>query len=168
MTRVLTPTPRDVESFGAPDPKAPPVERLDTYTLLATQLFPAPIPMGAVLNSVYVAPGFSLNPLQGSMVSAQLTLAQLTAMLAAFKAGLAQAQVALFTNNLTPSPSLTFANLVEPTGSWYAHVNTTLGAVQQFPDGSVGFKGSSAEFDYTGSSSAQNIVGWALLNLVVT
>ena len=168
MPKVLAPTPSDVEKFGVPEDAPPGDVRTPVITLLAAQLFPTPIPMGSLYNSIVVLPRFSLNPNNGSTLSAQLTLVQLAAMLTAFKTGLGSAKVALFTNNVTPNPQLIWSALTEPTGTWYAEVATTLGAVQVFPDGNIGLVGSSAEWDYTGSSASQNIVGWALVNSVGT
>lgn len=169
MPKLLDPPPpKPVLDALGQDPKAPPVERTTTITLLMVQLFSAPIPMGALYNGVNVLPRFSINPNNGTALSAQLTIAEIAAMLTAFKAGLAQFAVALFTNNITPNPNLQWSNITEPTGTWYAEVDSTLGAVEQFPDGNIGLVGTSAAWAYTGSSPAQNIVGWAGINVVTS
>lgn len=144
-----------------------PVVRLTTtVTLKWLQLFPAPIPMGEALNSVIVLPTVSFSGNTLTQLSAQVTQAVLVGMVNALKSGFTAATLTLFTNNFVPSQLTAWADLVEPTGSWYSQKTTTLGSARLLSDGTIGLSGSSAEWDYTGSSAAQNIMGWALIDLV--
>ena len=162
---LLPPPPRHVPDPPPMDPEAE--IGVPVTTLICCQAFPAPIPMGALLNSVFVDPVFSLPVLNGSVYSGQLTQAQIVAMLAALKTTLAGVtKVALFTNNVVPSLNTAWSALTEPTGTWYAQVATVLGTEYTLPDGTIGLRGTSCEFDYSGSSAAQNIVGWALISVV--
>lgn len=169
MTALLTPPP--VKKVVGPQGDAidaPPVLRTTTITLIGAQLLPTPVTMGAALNAIVVLPGFSINPQKPNALGAQLTLVQLLVMLAALKASFAQCAVALFKNNIVPSQVTAWGDLVEPVGSWYAQVDTTLGAAQQFPSGDIGYTGESAQFTYTGSSSPEQIFGWGLINVVTS
>jgi len=97
------------------------------------------------------------------MSSDALTLSEQSALLEDWvAAATTSAKIHLFINDITPSPGTTFADLVEPTASWYTPATATYGDVFQNPDGSVEVRCTSAQFNYSGTDAACTVYGWAV------
>jgi hypothetical protein len=89
---------------------------------------------------------------------------QLAAMLTAFAAALTTPFIRLFTGTHVPNPNTVLADIPEPTGTWYTAVAAVYDQVYQHPDGSMEIRPQAVQFNYTGSSPAEVITGWAVVD----
>jgi hypothetical protein len=97
------------------------------------------------------------------MTSDVLTRTQLQAVLVAYIASLAQLQIALFTNNITPTKDTPYNAFTEPTATWYARSNTTFGTVFDDATGNMYAVAPSKQFQYSGTNNATVVYGWFIV-----
>lgn len=99
------------------------------------------------------------------MTNSAMPLVQSADMLTAWTGGLTTPKVILFTNNIVPDNSTAYADLTQPTASWYTAATATFGTTYDNPDGSVSATCTSVQFDYSGSDPSETIYGYGVADV---
>lgn len=85
----------------------------------------------------------------------------LATMINSYLSGLGSLVIGLNTSQQSPTPqNLLFANIVEPTGTWYSRFTCTFQNAYALPDGSLEVNVDSVQWNYSGSSAGETIYGY--------
>lgn len=98
------------------------------------------------------------------MPSDALMQPQQADLLTMFATGLTTPFIRLFTGGTVPTPLTVLSQLPEPVGTWYAAVAAVYADVFVLGDGSIELRTQAVQFNYSGSSPAETITGWAVVD----